>query len=194
MTRFKPFRPSHTSPSSPRHLAWTSIGLSVVATTLCGAFLFAGPFSASYDLSSIPPGQDAQTAQLFGVDIGPAGQRKTKVLAGLGGEAFTPPSGSARAATAEAAPENIMANIKPAAWDRLSGGACMAVTTKSGQTFTFRVLGTRPAPAAKDGNAAHASVELAIAPCPDRGESIVKAVIMPSPDTSGKPVVAERSL
>lgn len=191
MTRFSSPRPSHASPSSTRQLVWTGIGLGVVATALCGSFLFAQPLTGSLAFSPATHDRNAPLGQLFGVNAGSATERGTKVLAGISGETFTP--GTNRVAADEIISDGATANIKPVAWDRLSGGGCMNVTTKAGQTFSFRVLGTRPA-SAKDASAARATVELAIAPCSERAETIVKAVIVPAPEAPRKATAAERNL
>jgi hypothetical protein len=135
--------------------------------------------------------RDIPFAQLFGANAGAAARQGTKVLAGVGGETFAP--GANRVAMDEIVPDSAAANVKPVAWERLSGGGCMTVTTKSGQSYSFRVQGARPA-AAKDANIGRTAVELAIAPCAENAETVVKAVIVPAPEAPHKPASAERSL
>ena len=76
------------------------------------------------------------------------------------------------------------------AWDRLSAGDCITVTAKSGQIFSFRILGAQPAgKPAQPGDLA--KIELAVGACADKGESVARAVIQP---TAPKGKTAERSL
>jgi hypothetical protein len=112
-----------------------------------------------------------------------------KVLDGINGVTAAPGAGQALAAEIVADPTP---NIAPAAWDSLSNGGCMTVTTKSGASFSFRILGVHPATSSKTGQEPP-KVDLAITACPEAGESIVKAVIEPYGAPS-KAVVPERSL
>jgi len=108
------------------------------------------------------------------------GLRSTTVLGGISGEVFASPAMHAAAdrAVAGAAEPGPLSNVSPAAWDRLSAGDCITVTTKSGQALSFRIVGARPAGEPKAAELLP-KIDLAVTACTGAGEPIAKAVIEP---------------
>jgi hypothetical protein len=175
---------------SPRSLPWLSLGAAVSAVSLCGV-VFA---SASMQPGAGWPqsGGGAPLAQAFGVDPASAGMMQpAKMLSGIGAQTFA--HGARPVALAKPEMRDMAPNIAPVAWDRLSAGDCMTVTVKSGQAFSFRILGARPAdkPAQPDNLP---KIELAVSACADMGEAVAKAVIQPTNPPSPKAANVERTL
>ncbi|MEJ2228516.1 MAG: hypothetical protein P8Y67_09825 [Alphaproteobacteria bacterium] len=113
---------------------------------------------------------------------------KTKRLPGISGEMFTP----AVALNDTLASDQPRGEISLAAWDRLSSGNCIKLTTKSGQTLSFRIVGARPVDGAND-NRMLPEIDLAITSCEGAGEPISKAVIESS-EQPAKDAVAQHTL
>lgn len=113
-------------------------------------------------------GQAAETSRLT-----------TAVLRNIGGEVF--PAAAMQAAAGRTITDGgavePLPNVSPAALDRLSAGDCITVTTKAGQSLSFRITGARPAAGAKAG--ALPNIDLAVTACTDAGEPVAKAVIEP---------------
>jgi hypothetical protein len=186
--------PSRQTPDTARkpfnHLPIFAAGLGLFAGVFCTVAVLSQPLGMALDRLSRSAEKDAGVAQAFGMKPpANAGTQAVKVLAGINGVTASQSAGLPLAAEIVADPSP---NIAPAAWDRLSNGGCMTVTTKSGASFSFRILGVRPGTPAKTDHETP-KVDLAITACPEAGESIVKAVIEPY----GAPVKAvrpERSL
>ncbi len=106
--------------------------------------------------------------------------RSMTVLRGVNGEVFTSPGIQAAAdrAASEAAGTGALANVSPAAWNRLSAGDCITVTTKGGQTLSFSIIGAHPASGPKAETLP--KIDLAVTACSGTGEPIAKAVIEPA--------------
>lgn len=118
----------------------------------------------------------------------------TKVLSGISGEVFAPATSRAGLdQIASARADAGLPNISPAAWDRLSAGGCITLTTKSGQMLSFRIVGSHLA-----GEPQHADalpkIDLAVTACTGTGEPIAKAVIEPERQQPGKTAVGQRAL
>ncbi len=118
-------------------------------------------------------------------------RRPAKLLSGIGGQTFAP--GARQTSSAEAELQQIVPNISPVAWDRLPAGDCITVTAKSGQTFSFRILGARPVGKPEQGDSLP-KIELAVSGCADMGEPVAKAVIQPINPPAPKAENAARSL
>ena len=99
-----------------------------------------------------------------------------QVLRGVNGEARA--SDAPDLATTELSSARILSDseITPAAWDRLSSGACIALTTVSGQKLSFRIVGAKENGTQRK-QAGSASIDLVVAPCSPNDEAILKAVI-----------------
>jgi hypothetical protein len=192
--------PSSHSPDSEivsaRSVPWLSIGIAVSAVTLCGAVfavVSAQPGQGVPSAGWLGGAKGASLSEAFGAAPPSADTlyRPAKVLSGIGGQTFS--SGTRQNALAEAELSQILPNIAPVAWDRLSAGDCITVTVKSGQTFSFRILGARPTGKPEQaGNLA--KIELAVSACADMGEPVAKAVIQPTNPPAPKGTNAERSL
>jgi hypothetical protein len=190
MTQLPPSQtPDHTA-GPLRHLPIFAAGLGLFAGVFCTAAVLSQPLGMALDRLSLSAGNDDALAQAFGIKTAlGAGAAAVKVLDGINGVAAAPGAGQTLAPEVVADPTP---NIAPAAWDSLSNGGCMTVTTKSGASFSFRILGVHPSTSPKTGHEPP-KVDLAITTCPEAGESIVKAVIEPYGGPS-KAVVPERSL
>lgn len=175
----------------PRHMSSFGIALSLFAVCLAGLFLFAQPQGLVFGAAS-DRGDDAEAfAPLFGLPAVPnAGPTSSmKILAGINGE--TAQRGSPSAGPDEIVSAAAFPHIEPAALG-LSGGRCLTLTSKTGQTFAFRIVGAQPASrktAAGDG-----AMELIVASCDKQAEPIVKVVIEPEDRSGEKPAARERNL
>ncbi len=119
------------------------------------------------------------------------GLSDTQLLGGVSGEAFDRGTGLrladlTRAAMADRSP------LSPLAWDRLSAGDCISLTTASGQALSFRIVGTRTAEGARNPSAGAQNIDLAITACAPSSDAILKAVIEAKPD--GKQSAVQRTL
>jgi hypothetical protein len=190
MTQLPPSDMPDQTAKPLRALPILAAGLGLFAGLFCTAAVLSQPLGIALNRLSHSAGDNGGLAQAFGIaPASAADKRPVKVLAGINGVTATQGAGVSLAADIVADPKP---NIAPAAWDRLSSGGCMTVTTKTGASFSFRILGVRPATAAKSDHDAP-KVDLAITACPEAGESIVKAVIEPYA-APAKAVVPERSL
>lgn len=191
MTQLPPSQTPDRTGKPLGHLPVFAAGLGLFAGLFCTAAVLGQPLGIALHRLSLNTGYDAGLVQAFGMKVasGDARARPVKVLDGISGVAASPGAGLALAAEIIADPTP---NIAPAAWDRLSNGGCMTVTTKSGASFSFRILGVRPGTTPKTDHDVP-KLDLAISACPEAGESIVKAVIEPY-GAPAKAVVPERSL
>lgn len=113
----------------------------------------------------------------------------TKRLPGVSGEMFTP--AIALNDTPALAPSQ--GEISLAAWDRLSSGNCIRLTTKTGQTLAFRIVGARPADGA-NGNNALPEIDLAVTTCEGGNEPLITKAIIESSEQPVKDAVAQHTL
>ncbi|WP_088342802.1 MULTISPECIES: hypothetical protein [Rhodomicrobium] len=193
LTRATSLRTPDAAPSTKRRLPWLPLGVGLFAGCLSAGVIAGSPNSLMLGLG-LSDGDNAG-ATLFGAALRDDSlAQPLKVLSGVSGETFVP-GAPKPAVTAEAEAVTPAPNVAPVGWDRLSGGGCMTVTTKNGQTFSFRILGARPgaAPAAKPAEDLP-KVDLAITACPATGEPIAKAVIEPTEAPVRKIFAAEHSL
>jgi hypothetical protein len=156
----------------------------------CVAFgIYAGTGPASSLLMNLALDRAGGTSPLaFQMDTGLS---DTQLLGGVSGEAFDRGTGLrladlTRAAMADRSP------LSPLAWDRLSAGDCISLTTASGQTLSFRIVGTRTAEGARNPSAGAPNIDLAITACAPSSDAILKAVIEARPD--GKQSAVQRTL
>ena len=182
---------SHSPGPDNSALPWLSIGIAFSAVCLCGG-VFAS-VSAEPGTGWLASATGASVSQAFGAApaLPNAPSQPTKLLAGISGQTFS--TGARQNASADAELPKIAANIAPVAWDRLPAGDCITVTTKSGQNFSFQILGARPVgkPEQADNPA---KIELAVSGCTDMGEPIAKAVIQPTNPAAPKAENAARTL
>lgn len=192
--------PSSQSPDSDifsaRSVPWLSIGIALSAITMCGAvfaFVSAQPGQGLSGAGWLASAKGASLSEAFGAAPPSAGtmRRPAKLLSGIGGQTFS--HGARQNALAEAELPQFVPNIAPVAWDRLSAGDCITVTAKSGQTFSFRILGARPAGKPEQADNL-AKIELAVSGCADMGEPVAKAVIQPANPPAPNAANAARSL
>jgi hypothetical protein len=175
-----------------RSIPWLSMGVLLSGVTACGAVfaLVTAQGGQGTGWSGTLP--SIALTEAFGT--GPnaeAMRRPAKLLSGVGAQTFS--RGAQPNALAETDLPQIAPNIAPVAWDRLSAGDCITVTAKSGQTFSFHILGARPV--GKPDQADNlAKIELAVSGCADMGEPVAKAVIQPTNPPVDKHDNAARSL
>ena len=191
--------PSSQSPDSDtfssRSTHWLSIGIPLSAIALSGA-VFAviseQPGQIVPDAGWTAGSRGASLSEAFGA-APPAEvtRRPAQLLSGIGGQTFAP--GARPNSLAEAELHQIAPNITPVAWDRLSAGDCITVTIKSGQTFSFRILGARSVGKPEQADNLP-KTELSVSGCADMGEPVVKAVIQPTNPHAAKAENPARSL
>jgi hypothetical protein len=179
-----------------RSMPWWSVASAVSTATLCGAvfaIVSAQPGQGLPNVNWIGGAKVPSLSEAFGTPPLASGdpRRSAKFLPGIGGQTFAP--AARQNALAEGETLQILPNVAPVAWDRLSAGDCMTVTAKSGQTFSFRILGARPSGKPDQGGDL-AKIELAVSACADMGEPVAKAVIQPTTPPAPKGTSAERSL
>jgi hypothetical protein len=192
------FQRSHSPVSdgfSARSVPWLSIGMALSAILICGAvfaFVSAQPSQSLPGAGWLGSAKGPSLSEAFGAaqPSADAMRRPAKWLSGIGAQTFSP--GARQNTLAEAELPQIGPNISPVAWDRLSAGDCITVTAKSGQTFSFRILGARPTGAPEQPDNLP-KIELAVSGCADMSESVVKAVIQPT-NPAPKAANAERTL
>lgn len=195
--QFPSSQSSDSDVPSARPVPWLSIGIPLSALSMCGAVFAFVSAQPGQDLSGAgwPASAKGQSlSDAFGAAQAPAdtmGRRPAKLLSGIGGQTFTP--GARQTALAEAELQQTVANIAPVAWDRLPAGDCITVTVKSGQTFSFRILGARPVGKPEQVEDLP-KIELAVSGCADLGEPVAKAVIQPTNPPTPKAENAARSL
>jgi hypothetical protein len=162
-----------------RHLPVLAGAAGILTSAFCAGTLLNHPLGMALNLLSHQSGDKAAFTRPFGLAAGLNGNsQKVKVLAGISGITAAPGAEAPAVAAAEIVSTGPKLDVAPAAWDRLSGGSCMTVTTKSGETLSFRILGVRAGGAAKTAHEAP-KLDLAITPCPAAADSVVKAVIEP---------------
>jgi hypothetical protein len=100
-----------------------------------------------------------------------------KILRGVSGEAI-PARVTGQADGAMLTPASALATGELAlvALDRLSADDCISLTTASGQTLSFRILGAHPSEGPRQ-TAASSRIDLAVNACSANSEPIRKAVI-----------------
>lgn len=165
--------------------AYPSTGLSplrIGAGTLAGGMLAGLAVIASYILLMTPHGPFAafshglaggQSELSLGQGRVAAG---TRVLTGISGEALSADSRPIVSLIHLTRNDEQAAEISPLAFDRISAGDCITVTTASGQKLSFQIVGARqrddqialdPAP----------KIDLSVTACAHNSEAIAKAVI-----------------
>lgn len=129
---------------------------------------------------------------LFGTShgLGTSISQGTRQISGIGGETFRPGETVAKAESM-LTDENGL-DAAPASWGELSQSHCLTVTTESGETFSFRILGVSPETAEQDTSAG--GLQLAIEGCANQSGSVVKAIIEPETRSAPEKAVPERSL
>lgn len=190
-------------PQSPRSqavtarpLPWLSFGAAVSAVTLCAALVAVVSAQTGPGLLGggwLGTSKGTSLSDAFGAAPPSTSDRArpAKVLSGVGAQTFS--SAMRQSALADTEIPQILPNIAPVAWDRLSAGDCITVTAKSGQTFSFRILGARPTGKPEQAGDP-AKIELAVSACADMGEPVVKAVIQPTNPQAPQGTHAERIL
>ena len=180
---------------SARSVPWLVIGFALSAVSICGgvfAFVSTQPGQALSGAGWLAGANGASLSEAFGAAPASADtSRPAKLLSGIGAQTFSP--GARQNVSAETELQQIVPNIAPVAWDRLSAGDCITVTAKSGQTFSFRILGARPMGKPEQADNLP-RIELAVSGCADMGEPVAKAVIQPINPPAPKAENTARSL
>jgi hypothetical protein len=118
---------------------------------------------------------------------------RAQILRGVNGETVSA-NGSTEAELAALSPAAVLARnyeIAPAAWDRLSAGDCISLTTASGQKLSFRILGAQKGEPARN-RPGSSNIDLSVTACAPGSEVILKAVI--ETRAEGKESAVQRSL
>lgn len=168
-----------------RRLFWAMLG--ALGGALCSAALFAGAGQIQLvllDHAWQTAAAAAPSQRAFGL-LPDSKFVRARVLGGVSGEIFAPGAEGRGAAVSGN-------NISPVAWDRLSAGNCITLTTQSGQMLSFRIVGTRAAGDQKDMNTLP-EIDLAVTACSGAGEPVAKAVIEPAKPPV-EDAVAQRTL
>lgn len=184
-------QPSETSALPQRGLPWASFATAAFAGCLSVGLVAISP---SVALLGLADGELSEPALFGSVPLaGETGAQPMRILTGVSGETFAAGDAKTALAEGEAALGAPSPNVAPVAWDRLSAGGCMTVTTKTGQTFSFRILGARPA---GTGSAAEdlPKLDLAVTACSESSDPVAKAVIEPTHAPVGKLFGVGRSL
>lgn len=184
---------SNSAQATSRRMHWLAAGIGLLASAACAAVLFSQPFGTRLQVAMEGAGGGASFGKAIGASGGldASGPGAIQMLAGISGETFA--SGVSYAGLPETLLDRRAPNVAPVLLEDLSEASCLTVTAKTGQTFSFRILGVSPASPAHEG--AHApKIELAIAGCANNGESVVKAVIEHEAPPVAKDLASERSL
>jgi len=162
------------------------VAIGAVACGVCGLVVFGQPTGSPPILSL------HNDPQLFGGSRGADTRsfQEIRQISGIGGETFRP--GETVAEVESMLNDGSGIDAAPASWGDLSQSHCLTVTTESGETFSFRILGVSPDTAEHD--AAAGGLKLAIEGCADQSGSVVKAIIEPETRSGPEKAVPERSL
>jgi hypothetical protein len=99
-------------------------------------------------------------------------RKPAKMLSGINAKSFSPIQLAATTLKNEA-----LTNVSPVAWNRLSSGDCITLTTKNGQTLSFRIMGSQPYPQQSN---IPPKIDLRVTTCPAKGDAVIKAIIEPA--------------
>jgi len=189
MTHIRSSWLSNSAQATSRRLHWLAAGIGLLASAACAAVLFSQPFGTRLQVAMEGAGGGASFGKASG-GLEASGPGAIQMLAGISGETFA--SGVSYAGLPETHSDRRAPNVAPVLLEELSEASCLTVTAKTGQTFSFRILGVDPdAPPYE----AHApKIELAIAGCANNGEPVVKAVIEHDAPPVAKDLAPERSL
>jgi hypothetical protein len=113
---------------------------------------------------------------------------RARMLSGIGGETLAVGSAAMASQTPEARPDTEI--LSPTAWDRLSAGDCISLTTASGKKLSFRIVGARNAEDAAASTSQN--IDLAVSACAPGSDAVLKAIIEPKDE--GKQNAVQRSL
>jgi hypothetical protein len=184
---------SNSAQATSRRIHWLAAGIGLLASAACAAVLFSQPFGTRLQVAMDGAGHGSSFGKSIGASRGAQDNRPgaIQILAGIGGETFA--SGAGYAGLQDMHSDQRAPNVAPVLWDELSEASCLTVTAKTGQTFSFRILGVSPASPAHEGAQAP-KIELAIAGCANNGESVVKAVIEQDTPPVARDLAPERSL
>ena len=174
-------------------LHWLVMGAGVAASAACSLAIIARSPDIEIHFALNAGEKGRSIAALATPQDRASGPAQT--LAGINGETFgsNEPGDIAESMLAE---DKADTHIAPAAWDDLSDARCLTVTTREGQTFSFRVKGVHPKSVSKKPDNG-SKVELDIAACAENGEPVAKALIEPDAAAPIKNVAtpaSERSL
>src|SRR5262245_43937483 len=127
MTQLPPSTTPDHARSPVSYFPLFAAGLGLVAGVFCTAAIFSQPLGIALDRLSRSAEKDAGLAVAFGMKPGAHTRAQAvKVLAGINGVTASQGAGLELATEIIADPSP---NVAPAAWDRLSNGGCMTVTT-----------------------------------------------------------------
>lgn len=162
--------PAHSHPVSNVSRAWlfalcgaVSGGFAIAALAYFGSASAVSHHVALHDA----PGP---VALAFGL---PNDAARPRMLSGIAGETLAAAELRPSKPTPEAIPDTEI--LSPAAWNRLSAGDCIALTTESGKKLSFRIVGARNAEA--DNATASQNIDLAVSACAPGSDAVLKAVI-----------------
>ncbi len=167
--------PAHTA---SQNFHWFVLGLGLAASAVCSIFMLGQPnrpvLQGAHDAFETP--LFFQKVSMADRDQAQERHQAVKYLNGVSGESLS--TGAQNAVTAELISQHDAQNVSPVIWDELSeGGNCLTVKTKTGEAFSFRILGLHKQAQSLSDSSAERAINLAIAACESRGEFIEKAVI-----------------
>lgn len=171
-----------------RSWAYASGGVIAAGCLAIGIYAGSGPASSALMGLAFDKAAGGKSSLAFQTQTGLS---DTQILSGVSGETYDSPA-SLKLADLTRATITEGNQLSPLAWDRLSAGDCIALTTESGQKLSFRIVGTRAAEPARNAPGAAANIDLAITACAPSSDAILKAVIEAKPD--GKQSALQRSL
>jgi hypothetical protein len=171
---------------------WFVLGFGAIASAVSAIAILAQPSALSFSNGTDAASDYRQFLRFrAGATEHVVASEPARVLAGISGEVST--RGENRIAGLDTSSERLDENVAPVVWNELSDAAsCLTVKTKTGETFSFRVLGLKAR--TSDKTLSEGTANLAIAPCANNGAFVEKAVIEPDAASARKETVPARSL
>ena len=156
---------------------WFALGVGFAASAVCSLFMLTQPdrvvLQGANDVFERP--LFLQKTSMTDRDRTDERHQTIRYLSGVSGETLV--SHAENDVAVELVAQHDAQSVSPVIWNELSeGGSCLTVKTKTGESFSFRILGLhKEVQSLSDG--AERAINLAIAECESLGEFIEKAVI-----------------
>jgi len=186
-----PMVPTDTHAPRTSYLSWAYALGGIIAGGCAVLGIYAGAGTAS----SILMGMAFDRAASGNVSLAfhmQTGLSDTQILGGVSGEAFDSGASGLKLADLTRAAMADRNELSPLAWNRLSAGDCISLTTTSGQKLSFRIVGTQTAEPSRNAFGAASNIDLAVTACAPSSDAILKAVIESKPE--GKQSAVQRNL
>lgn len=153
--------------------------------------IYAGTGPASSMLMGLAWGRAANGNATLAFQM-QTGLSDIQILGGVNGEAFDPRVAALSLGDLTRAAMKEGNDLSPLAWNRLSAGDCISLTTVSGQKLSFRIVGTQIAQAPRNTVGVTPNIDLSVTACAPSSDAILKAVIESKPEN--KQSAVQRSL